>query len=173
MFAESLTSPAFNIHYRGSTMEGLVAAAGSGLMNEVKAHPWTTVCAGLAFFGLIAAIAHYHDLPDQVQLMSKQQTEFANKQTEFVNEMKGFKAQFQSYQNSSQYSAMDHELRLSERTLFELKTAIDEKQKTGRPADSLYLSRLQEVQSDHDSQERKIKEFLRAHPDLVSGSSVN
>lgn len=166
MYADAIRLPSFNF-YRESSMEGIVTAIGGGLMGEIKAHPYTTICAGLALFGLAAAVLHYRELPSQVEIMAKQQSEFAAKQTEFVNEMKGFKDQFQSYQNASQYSAMDHELRLLERTLFELKTAIDEKQKSGRPADALYLSRLQEVQSDHESQERKIKEFLRAHPELA------
>lgn len=175
MLAEALVfrGPEFNFRYRGSSMEGIVTAVGTGLMAEIRSHPYTTVSAGVALLGLIAAVLYYRELPTQVQIMSRQQSEFAAKQSEFVNEMKGFKTQFQSYQNASQFSSMDHELRLSERTLFELKTAIDEKQKSGRPADSLYLSRLQEVQSDHDSQERKIKEFMRAHPDVASNGSMN
>jgi DNA repair exonuclease SbcCD ATPase subunit len=120
-----------------------------GLMSEVRQHPWTTITAAIALFGMA------------LMLPTSLRTET------LFDEVSALKTEVRLAQALTSRRQYEAELARLDQAIFELEARMQELRRTEVEPDRFYARRLNELKHDKARVERNLTEFLRAHPELA------
>lgn len=129
-----------------------------GLMGEIKAHPWTTVVAGVAFFGL-----------GGFAIWAGPKVALAGEDTRQVkSQVAEIQKQILTMGLLQQKRTMEDRIRQIDGEIFSIQNKIDELQKNTRFVDGIYMERLRDLRGDRNRADRNLNALINANPWLAN-----